>query len=73
MKISKRLKVLSLKVAAITGVAIDRLVILSSGIYVDTSADTDVSEAILQHALTWASSEFGVAYCPEMIKRPAHL
>src|SRR5207248_1988463 len=47
-------------------VVIDKVVILNSGIYVDTRADTTISEAILHEALEWLASDFGLTYSPEM-------
>jgi hypothetical protein len=55
------------------GVAIDKFVILNSGIYVDTAADTDASDAVLQDCLSWAASELGIVYRPEMMRRKAYI
>jgi len=54
-------------------VVIDKVVILSSGIYVDTRDDTDASDAILHDALEWLASDFGLTYKPEMISRRAYI
>ena len=55
------------------GIVIDRVVILNSGIYIDTLTETAASEAILHEALQWLSEDFGLVYTPEMIKRRAYI
>ena len=52
---------------------IEKVVILNSGIYVDTLASTDASEEILLDAMAWATKEFGLMFKPEMLKRRAYI
>lgn len=54
-------------------VVIDKFVILNSGIYVDTMATTNLSEAVLEDALQWGATNFGVTFRPETIKRWAYV
>jgi len=55
-------------------VTVEKLVILNSGIYVDTLASTDASEAILKETLTAAAKELGIYYQEErMLKRRAYI
>ena len=56
-----------------SGVNVDRLTIYLNGILIDTSASTSDSERILEEVLLWATSEFGVAYRPGMIKRKIYV
>lgn len=51
------------------GIVIEQLVIYTYGILIDTRKDTVESRRLLQEALTWASTEFGLHYRPQMIKR----
>jgi hypothetical protein len=52
---------------------IEKLVILNSGIYLDTLASTDVSERILNETLTAAVGDLGIFYEEGMIKRKAYI
>lgn len=56
-----------------TDIVIDKVVILNSGVYVDTRTETAASEAILHEALKWLSHDFGLIYSPSMIKRRAYI
>jgi len=53
--------------------AIDKVVILNSGIYLDTSTNTDTSERLLLEALDWAVKNFRITFRREMIKRCVYL
>ncbi len=56
------------------GVTIEKLVILDGGIYVDTLASTDASEAILRETLTAAAKELGIYYQQDaMLARRAYI
>jgi hypothetical protein len=52
---------------------ITKFVILSSGLYVDTGASTDVSEDILRDVLEWGETNFGLAFRPDMLKKRAYV
>jgi hypothetical protein len=54
-------------------VTVDKLTLYQDGILIDTHSSTVDSERILHEALSWAASEFGVTYRPEMIKRKAYV
>lgn len=54
-------------------VTVDKLTLYQDGILIDTHSSTADSERILHEALSWAASEFGVTYRPEMIKRKAYV
>jgi len=53
----------------IGGEVIERLVIYNTGILIDTRSSTNASKALLEDALSWAKSTFGLNYQPEMIRR----
>ncbi len=48
---------------------VERLVIYNTGILIDTRSSTNTSKALLEGALSWAKSTFGLNYQPEMIRR----
>lgn len=48
---------------------IEKLVIYGNGILVDTRSNTDDSRSLIEEALSWAKSELGLNYRPEMIRR----
>ncbi len=48
---------------------IDKLTIFNDGIVLETSSDTDDTDATLQQLLMWAKKEIGISYEPEMIRR----
>jgi hypothetical protein len=52
---------------------IERLVIWSTGLLLETRSSTDDSKDILERALSWGEKEFGLAYRPGMIKRWAYV
>jgi hypothetical protein len=52
---------------------IDKLMILSSGVYLDTPIDTTTSEALWFEMMEWAVNEFGVTFSPEMVTRCAYV
>jgi hypothetical protein len=54
-------------------VTINKFTLYQDGILVETCSSTADSERILCEALSWAASEFGVTYRPEMIKRKAYV
>jgi hypothetical protein len=55
------------------GITVESLKIFNYGLLVDTRASTEDSERILEEGLLWASSEFGLEYNPQMIKRRAYV
>jgi hypothetical protein len=54
-------------------ITVDKLTLFQDGILVETCSSTTDSERILHEALSWAASNFGVTYRPEMIKRKAYV
>src|ERR1019366_5461869 len=54
-------------------ISVEKVVILTSGIYLDTMASTDESERILRETLLAASNELGVCFREEMFKRRAYI
>lgn len=54
-------------------VTVEKMVILNSGIYVDTMASTDASEAILKETLEAAAKELGIYYQETMLARRAYI
>lgn len=54
-------------------ISVEKVVILTSGIYLDTMASTDESERILRETLLAASNELGVYFREEMFKRRAYI
>lgn len=52
---------------------IEKLVIYSNGLLVDTRVDTKTSEAIIHEALEWGREKFGLNYKAEMISRVAYV
>ena len=48
---------------------INKLTIFNDGVVLDTSSDTDDTDATLQQLLMWAKKEIGINYEPEMIHR----
>jgi len=52
---------------------IEKLALFSWGVVVDTTASTDVSEAILQDMLDWGAEKFGLSNSPGMITRRGYL
>lgn len=52
---------------------VDRMQIFTHGLVLDTRVSTDVSEKLLQDTLLWASSELGVHFEEQMIKRRAFI
>ncbi|MGO9165679.1 MAG: hypothetical protein ACLP56_02285 [Candidatus Sulfotelmatobacter sp.] len=48
---------------------IEKLVIYNSGILVETRSNTKTSQALIEDALTWAKSTFGLNYQSGMVKR----
>lgn len=55
------------------GTTVDRLTIYRNGVLVDTRSSTTDSERILEEALLWVASEFGIVYRPGMIKRKGYV
>ena len=53
--------------------SIDKVVIYSGGIVVDTRSSTDDSEKVLDECLMWTRTEFGLQYHQEMIKRKGYV
>jgi hypothetical protein len=54
-------------------VTIESLKIFRNGIMVDTRVSTTESKRIVEEALIWATSTFGLVYRPEMITRTGYL
>jgi hypothetical protein len=54
-------------------ITVERFIVYQNGILVDTRSSTADSEKILEEALLWSASEFGLAYRPGMIKRKAYV
>jgi hypothetical protein len=52
---------------------IDKLVIVNSGVYLDTSVNTEASRSLWFDMMGWAVSTFGVTFKPEMIKRSVYV
>jgi hypothetical protein len=52
---------------------IEKLVILSSGIYLDTGIDTAASEDIWFELMEWAVGTLGVSFTPEIVTRRAYV
>ena len=52
---------------------IEKLVIYSDGILLDTRSTTKASRALIEEALVWAKSKFGLKYEPGAVKRFAYL
>jgi hypothetical protein len=50
---------------------IDKAIIYNTGILMDTRSNTKISQALIEDALLWARSEFGVVYQPGQIKNYA--
>ncbi len=54
-------------------ITVERFIVYQNGILVDTRSSTADSEKVLEEALLWAASEFGLAYRPGMIKRKGYV
>ncbi|MGA1998843.1 MAG: hypothetical protein ABSG52_02530 [Terriglobales bacterium] len=54
-------------------VTVEKMVILNSGVYIDTMASTDASETILTETLQAAKDELGIYFREEMLKRRAYI
>ena len=52
---------------------IEKLVILNSGIYLDTGIDTAASEALWLELMDWAIEKLGVTFSPDMVQRKAYV
>jgi hypothetical protein len=52
---------------------IEKLVILSSGIYLDTGIDTDASESLWFELMEWAVQTLGVSFSPEIVTRRVYV
>jgi hypothetical protein len=52
---------------------IDKLMILDSGIYLDTQINTAASEELWYEMMEWAVQSFGVTFKKEMVKRCAYV
>ena len=52
---------------------LDKVVIYNNGILVDTRSNTKISEQVIEEALLWAKSKFGLSYHSGMIKRFAYV
>jgi hypothetical protein len=48
---------------------INKLTIFNDGVVLETSSDTDDTDATLHQLLMWAKKEIGINYEPEMIRR----
>jgi hypothetical protein len=55
------------------GVNVNKFVIFTGALIVETSTSTADSERILEEALVWAASEVGLNYKPGMIKRKQYI
>ena len=54
-------------------IVIQKMVIYNTGILVDTRENTTASLSIINSALEWGKSKFGLAYTPEVIRRIAYV
>ena len=52
---------------------IDKLMILDSGLYLDTQINTAASEELWYDLMDWAVATFGVTFKKEMVKRSAYV
>lgn len=52
---------------------IEKLVILDTGIYLDTSISTAVAEELWYGLMDWATQKLGVTFKPDMIKRAVYV
>ncbi|HEY0322439.1 MAG TPA: hypothetical protein VGC66_15900 [Pyrinomonadaceae bacterium] len=52
---------------------IDKVVIYRNGLQVDTRSSTKDSEQILEESLTWAATNYGLTFNPDMIRRKVYL
>jgi hypothetical protein len=54
-------------------ITVEKIVILNNGVYIDTLASTDASEAILRDTLNAAVEDLGIYYQDSMLKRRAYV
>jgi hypothetical protein len=52
---------------------IDKIIILNSGIYLDTQTNTTVSERLWYELMDWSVETFGISFKREMVKRCAYV
>jgi len=52
---------------------INQFVMYTNGILVDTMASTDIAEAMLKDAMTWAAESFHLRYRPDMLNRKVYV
>jgi len=52
---------------------IDKAVIYSNGLLIDTRENTKISEQLIEEALVWGKSKFGLAYHSGLIRRVGYL
>lgn len=52
---------------------IDRLMIIDSGVYLDTQIDTAASEELWYELMNWAVETFGITFKREMVKHVAYV
>jgi hypothetical protein len=52
---------------------IDKLMIIDSGVYLDTQIDTAASEELWHDLMSWAVKTFGVTFKREMVKHSAYV
>jgi hypothetical protein len=52
---------------------IDKLMIIDSGVYLDTQIDTAASEELWYELMNWAVETFGVTFKREMVKHAAYV
>src|SRR4051812_10079077 len=55
------------------GNVINQFVLYTNGILVDTMSSTDIAEAMLIDAMTWAAESFGLRYRPDMLNRKVYV
>ncbi len=52
---------------------IEKLMILDTGVYLDTTVNTSISETLWFELMEWAVRTFGATFQPEMIKRHVYV
>jgi len=66
-------KGVTFELGRVESTTIDKLIIFSNGLQLDTSSSTKDSEAILEEALNWASKTLGLRFRRDMIQRKGYV